>query len=92
MDSSFKPIENLCCYFFMISIGKYFEENVHHIDMVFKLLEEKHLYTNPYECAFVVKDVEYLGQFVAHEGFEVDANKIQFMLEWIVLKNLKNIR
>ena len=55
-----------------------------------KLLEEKHLYPNLSKCAFGVK--EYLGQFVAHEGFEVDPNKIQSMMEWIVLKNLKNIR
>ena len=53
-------------------------------------MEDKHLYPNPSKCAFGIK--EYLGQFVAHEGFEVDTNKIQFMMEWIVLKNLKNIR
>ena len=55
-----------------------------------KILEDKHLYLDPSKCAFGMK--EYLGQFVAHEGFEVDANKIQSMMEWIVPKNLKNIR
>ena len=61
-----------------------------HVDKVLQLLKEKQLYSKPYKCFFRVKEVEYLGHIVSHEG--VDANKIKPMMDWTIPKTLKNIR
>jgi hypothetical protein len=39
-----------------------------------------------------VKEVEYLGHIVSHEGVKVDSNKIKAMMDWPIPKTLKNIR
>ena len=39
-----------------------------------------------------VKEVEYLGHIVSHEGVNVDPNKIKAMMDWSIPKTLKNIR
>jgi len=45
------------------------------VDMVLKLLEEKHLYAKSFKCFIGVQEVEYLGHIVSHKGVEVDPNK-----------------
>ena len=57
-----------------------------------QLLNEKHLYAKPSKCFFGVKEVEYLGHIVYHEGVEVDPNKIKSMMDWTIPKTLKNLR
>jgi hypothetical protein len=39
-----------------------------------------------------MKEVEYLGHTVSHEGVKVDPNKIKAMMEWPIPKTLKNLR
>jgi hypothetical protein len=39
-----------------------------------------------------VKEVEYLGHIVSHEGVKVDPNKIEAMMDWPIPKTLKNLR
>ena len=60
--------------------------------MVFKLLEEKKLYENPFKCSFGVQEVEYLDHIVSHEGVKLDPGKIQAMREWPIPKTLKKLR
>ena len=52
------------------------EEHVHHVDRVLQLLKEKELYANPSKCFFWIKDVDYLGHIVSHEGVKVDPKKL----------------
>jgi hypothetical protein len=59
---------------------------------VLQLLKEKQLYAKPSKCFFGVKEVEYLGHTVSHEGFKVDPNKIKAMMDWPIPKTLKNLR
>jgi hypothetical protein len=59
---------------------------------VLQLLKEQQLYAKPSKCFFGVKEVEYLGHFVSHEGFKVDPNKIKAMMDWPIPKTLKNLR
>jgi hypothetical protein len=47
------------------------KDHVRHVDMVLQLLKEKQLYAKPSKCFFGVKEVEYLGHIVSHEGFKV---------------------
>jgi hypothetical protein len=39
-----------------------------------------------------VKEVEYLGHIVSHEGVKADLNKINAMMNWTIPKTLKNLR
>jgi hypothetical protein len=59
---------------------------------VLQLLKEKQLYAKTSKCFFGVKEVEYLGHIVSHEGVKVDPNKIKAMMEWTIPKTLKNLR
>ena len=68
------------------------EEHVQHVDMVLQLLKEKELYAKLSKCFFGIKEVEYLGNIVSHEGVKVDPNKIKAMMDWMIPKTLKNIQ
>jgi hypothetical protein len=59
---------------------------------VLQPLKEKQLYAKPSTCFFGVKEVEYLGHIVSHEGVKVDPNKIKAMMDWLIPKTLKNLR
>jgi hypothetical protein len=59
---------------------------------VLQLLKEQQLYAKPSKCFFGVKEVEYLGHIVSHEGAKVDPNKIKAMMDWLIPKTLKNLR
>jgi hypothetical protein len=59
---------------------------------VLQLLKEKQLYAKPSKCFFGVKEVEYLGHIVSHEGVKVDPNNIKAMMDWPIPKTLKNLR
>jgi hypothetical protein len=59
---------------------------------VLQLLKEQQLYDKPSKVFFGVKEVEYLGHIVSHEGVKVDPNKIKAMMDWSIPKTLKNLR
>jgi hypothetical protein len=59
---------------------------------VLQLLKEQKLYAKPSKCFFGVKEVEYLGHIVSHEGVKVDPNNIKAMMDWPIPKTLKNLR
>jgi hypothetical protein len=95
MNFIFKPfLRKFVLVFFddILIYNKSWEEHVQHVDMVLKLLEEKQPYANPFECVFRVEEVEYLGHIVSHEGFKVSHIKIESMMEWPIVKTLKNLR
>jgi hypothetical protein len=72
--------------------SKSWEDHVQHVDKVLQLLKEQQLYAKPSKCFFGVKEVEYLGHIVSHEGVKVDPNKMKAMMEWSIPKTLKNLR
>jgi hypothetical protein len=72
--------------------SKSWEEHVQHVGNVLQLLKEQQLYSKPFKHFFGVKEVEYLGHIISHEGVKVDPNKIKAMIEWQILKTLKNLR
>jgi hypothetical protein len=51
--------------------SKSWEDHVQHIDKVLQLLKEQQLYAKPSKCFFGVKEVEYFGHIVSHEGVKV---------------------
>jgi hypothetical protein len=59
---------------------------------VLQLLKEQQIYAKPSKYFFGVKEVEYLGHIVSHEGVKVYPNKIKAMMDWSIPKTLKNLR
>jgi hypothetical protein len=72
--------------------SKSWDYHMRHVDKVLQILKEQQLYAKPSKCFFGVKEVEYLGHIVSHEGVKVDPNKIKAMMDWLVPKTLKNLR
>ena len=95
MNSIFKPFLRKFVLVFFVDIliyNKSWEEHIQHVDRVLQILKEKQLYAKPSKCFLGVKEVEYLGHIVSHEGVKVDPNKIKSMMDWPIPKTLKNIR
>ena len=72
--------------------SKSWEEHIQHVDRVLKIVKETQLYAKPSKCFFWVKEVEYLGYSVSHEGVKVDPNKIKAMMDWSIPKTLNYLR
>ena len=56
--------------------NKSWEEHVQYVDRVLQLLKEQQLYAKPSKCFFGVKEVEYLGHIVSHDGVKVSRWRI----------------
>ena len=61
--------------------SKSWEEHVQHVGRVLQLLKEKEMYAKPSKCFFGIKEVDYLGHIVSHEGIKLDPNKIKAMMD-----------
>jgi hypothetical protein len=95
MNSIFNPfLRKFFLVFFddILIYSKYWEDHVRHVDKVLQLLKEQQLYSKQSKCFFGVKEVEYLGHIVSHQGGKVDPNKIKVMMDWLIPKILKNLR
>ena len=96
MNLIFKPFLRkfvLVFFDYILIHRKSWEEHVQHVDnQVLQLLKEKQLYAKPSKCFFGVKEVEYLGHIVSHEGVKVDPNKFKGTMDFLILKPLKNLK
>ena len=95
MNSIFKPfLRKFVLVFFddILIYSKSWEEHVQHVDKVLQLLKEQQLYAKHSKWFFGVKEVDYLGHIVFHEGVKVDPNKIKEMMDCLIPKTLKNIK
>ena len=75
MNTIFKPfLRKFVLVFFddiILIYSMSWEEHVQHVDRVLQLLKEKELYEKTSKCFFGIKEVEYLGHIVSHEGVKV---------------------
>jgi hypothetical protein len=95
MKSIFKPfLQKIVLVFFddILIYSKSWEDHAQHFDKVLQLLNEQHLYSKPSKCFFGVKEVEYLGHIVSHEGVKVGPNNIKAMVDSPIPKTLNNLR
>jgi hypothetical protein len=84
MNSIFNPFlrKFVLVFFDDIQIySKSWEDHVRHVDKVLQILKEQQLYAKPSKCFFGVKEVEYLGHIVSHEGVKVYPNNIKAMMD-----------
>ena len=59
---------------------------------VIKRLEENDLYVKPEKCKWKVREVGFLGVEIGPEGIKVEKEKVKGVLEWLILKCVKDIQ
>ena len=68
--------------------------NIHleHVKQAFESLRHHKIFLKLNKCAFEQQELEYLGHIVTAQGFKVDQNKIQVMLDWPQPTNVSELR
>jgi hypothetical protein len=68
------------------------EEHEHHLRMMLKVLREHQLYAKLSKCSFYQKKIHYLGHIISMDGIAVDPENIEAIIEWLVPKNVTEVR
>jgi hypothetical protein len=95
MNSIFAPYIRQFVLFFMDDIlvySKSLEEHLHHLKLVFSLLQQHQLYAKRSKCVFAVQQVEYLGHTISAAGVATDSDKTQVVLQWPTPSTVTELR
>ena len=68
------------------------EEHEEHLWRVFQNLREHQLYAKLSKCDFYKKKVQYFGHVILERGVPIDPVKIKVIIEWLVLKDVHDIK
>jgi hypothetical protein len=63
-----------------------------HLQTVFDLLRIHQLVAKESKCSFGSEQVEYLGHIISKYGVATDPNKIKAIIEWLLPRNLRQLR
>ena len=55
-------------------------------------MREQQLFAKFGKCDFLKDEIQYLGHVVAKEGISVDPEKIQVIEDWLVPKDVTDVR
>ena len=95
MNTIFKSLLRKCVLVFFDDIlvySKTIEEHKNHLRIVMGILEEHHFFIKASKCAFMEKELEYLGHFISGEGVKVDQRKIEAMVDWPLPNDISALR
>jgi hypothetical protein len=67
-------------------------EHEEHLKVVLSCLRENKLYGKLSKCSFFQKEIHYLGHIISSEGISVDSEKVKAIMEWLVPKNVHEVR
>ena len=67
-------------------------EHIERLAFVFAKLLQYGLKLEPRKCAFIKRDVMYLGHHVSAEGIATDSKKVDAVVNWPVPRTLKELR
>ena len=59
---------------------------------VLKCLRDNDLFVKPKKCRFRVTEVDFLGMIVSRNGIKMDPEKVNAVLKWPELTNVKQVR
>ena len=58
---------------------------------VLKCLHDNDLFVKPEKCHFRVTEVNFLGMIISHDGIKMDPEKVNAILKWPELTNVKQV-
>jgi len=62
------------------------------VEEMLKRLEENNLFVKPEKCKWKVREVEFLGVVIRPKGVEIQREKIEEVLNWLVPRNVKEVQ
>ena len=62
------------------------------VEEVLKRLEENNLFVKPEKCKWKVREVEFLGVVIGPKGVEMQREKVEGVLNWLVPRNVKEVQ
>ena len=68
------------------------QEHEEHLNIVLQVLREQKLYAKFNKCDVFKDMIQYLEHVVSNEGICFDLDKIKVITEWLVPKNVTDIR
>lgn len=68
------------------------EEHLSHLRVTLTVLKENQFVIKPSKCFFGVLEVEYLGDYISHQGVHVNPRKIEAVIDWPVPNNVTELR
>ena len=76
----------------VVVVGRSFEEHLLNLQNVFERLRQAGLKLKPKKCAFLKKEVVYLGHLVSREGISTDPSKIDKVANWSEPTSTKEVQ
>ena len=68
------------------------EEHDELVVEIIKRLEENDLYVKPEKCKWKVRKMGFLGVVLGSEGIKMEEEKVKGVLEWLILKCIKDVQ
>jgi len=68
------------------------EEHLRHLDMVLGRLRDQQLYVKLSKCAFMQREVAFLGHRIGADGLRVSPDKVSAVQQWPQPKNVSDVR
>jgi len=62
------------------------------VKKVLKRLEENDLFVKPEKCKWKIREVEFLGVVIGPKGVEMQREKVEKVLNWLVPRNVKEVQ
>ena len=62
------------------------------VEKVLRRLEENDLFVKLDKCIWKVREVEFLGVIIGEDGVRMEKEKVQGVIEWPVLKSVKDVQ
>jgi len=62
------------------------------VEEVLRRLEENDLFVKPEKCVWKIREVGFLGVIIGKDGVRMEKEKVQGVVDWPVLKNMKEVQ
>ena len=68
------------------------EEHDEIVEEVLRRLEKNDLFVKPEKCMWKIREVGFLGVIIGEDGVRMEKEKVQGVVEWPVLKSIKDMQ
>lgn len=95
MNTIFQPLLRHYVLIFIDDIliySKTLEDHLAHLQQVFSIREQHHLYLKKFKCSFAQSSLEYLGHIISAQGVATDPHKTQAVADWPTPQDAKQLR